>query len=73
MDGGQTYGQVAFSYEEQVPQNEESEKVSGKIEEEEEEEPFVPPPELDVPVNMTLASYLCIYKNLFTLIEELIV
>jgi hypothetical protein len=58
--GSKSYGEVAFNYDE--------DPGSGKLEEQGEgepagedleggDEPFIPPPELDIPINMTVVCF----------------
>ncbi|PNF25637.1 hypothetical protein B7P43_G00642 [Cryptotermes secundus] len=55
--GSKSYGEVAFNYDEDQGSGKHVEKVGGEPAEEEVEggdEPFIAPPELDIPINMTL-------------------
>lgn len=55
--GSKSYGEVAFNYDEDQDSGKHVEKVGGEPAEEEVEggdEPFIAPPELDIPINMTL-------------------
>ncbi|KAK3927052.1 Protein suppressor of white apricot [Frankliniella fusca] len=56
LDPQNSYGQVAYSYDEDNEQNISTEAGSKEPSEaaDEEDEPFIPPPELDVPVGMVL-------------------
>jgi hypothetical protein len=55
--GSKSYGEVAFNYDEDQGSGKLVEKGGGEPTEEEVEggdEPFIAPPELDIPINMTL-------------------
>ncbi|KAE8743534.1 hypothetical protein FOCC_FOCC010859 [Frankliniella occidentalis] len=56
LDPQNSYGQVAYSYDEETEQNVSTDADSKDPCEatDEEDEPFIPPPELDVPVGMVL-------------------
>lgn len=56
--GSNSYGEVAFNYDEDPDSGKLEQKGEGEPAEEEEveggDEPFIAPPELDVPINMAL-------------------
>lgn len=57
--GSKSYGEVAFNYDDDSGPGKIEEKAGGEPTEEEVEggdEPFMAPPELDIPINMTLVS-----------------